>query len=541
MRNNQPVTQREYVVRADSAIISHTDLKSLITYVNDDFLEASGYSREESLGQPHNLLRHPDMPTEAFRDIWATIQSGRPWQGLVKNRCKDGGFYWVKATISPLPDGSGYMSVRVKPDTEEVRQAEALYARMRGDSSIRLEEGQLVHKGLFAAIGRALKRIKLIHLVWMQVVLLILIEVALATLKFTSIKLAIDVAAALLAVLIAWVISRRMQNGFKTANDMIEGIASGDLIRPLPPPGKDEIGNILAGVTRMRNNLHGLVAALRQGVEKLGRNATNLNHDAQRGAASAQEQSDAAASMAASIEALSVSIDHVEGSAAEARQITESSGKASAEGSRVIRAAGEEVGNLALAVDESANTIRELEAMSEKISNIVSVIGDIADQTNLLALNAAIEAARAGEQGRGFAVVADEVRKLAERTSNSTREINSMISQIQAGTHKAVDQMSASVTQVEQSVALASQADEAISGIESASQGAVHATDEIAHALKAQSSAAKEIARNVESIAQATEAASALAGGTANLAGELNALAAELNAQVSRFKVSHTR
>jgi aerotaxis receptor len=84
MRNNQPVTQREYVVRPDSAIISHTDLKSLITYVNDDFLEASGYSREESLGQPHNLLRHPDMPTEAFRDIWATIQSGRPWQGLVK-------------------------------------------------------------------------------------------------------------------------------------------------------------------------------------------------------------------------------------------------------------------------------------------------------------------------------------------------------------------------------------------------------------------------------------------------------------------------
>jgi methyl-accepting chemotaxis protein len=241
--------------------------------------------------------------------------------------------------------------------------------------------------------------------------------------------------------------------------------------------------------------------------------------------------------MAAAVEELSVSIDHVETSADETRSITEQSGRSSAEGAGVIRQAGDEVGRLAQVVQESANTIRELEAMSETISRIVGIIGDIADQTNLLALNAAIEAARAGEQGRGFAVVADEVRKLAERTSTATGEITQTIAQIQGSTQKAVQQMATSLGQVEQSVKLAHQAGDAVGGIESASAEALRATDEIALALKEQSAAAREIARNVESIAQGTESSSALAAETALLAQSLNDLATELNVQVGKFRV----
>ncbi|MCX8086266.1 MAG: methyl-accepting chemotaxis protein [Rhodocyclaceae bacterium] len=148
MRNNQPVTQREYPLRADMAIISHTNLKGQITFVNDDFLEASGFTEAEVMGEPHNILRHPDMPTEAFRDLWATIKAGKPWCGIVKNRCKNGDHYWVRATVTPLPDGSGYSSVRVPATRAEIAEAEALYARMRSDPSIRLDGGRLAKKGL---------------------------------------------------------------------------------------------------------------------------------------------------------------------------------------------------------------------------------------------------------------------------------------------------------------------------------------------------------------------------------------------------------
>jgi aerotaxis receptor len=537
MRNNQPVTQSEFAVRSGSAIISHTDLKGLITFVNDDFIEASGFSREEVLGQPHNIVRHPDMPEAAFRDAWATIQAGRPWQGIVKNRCKDGGFYWVKATITPLPDNSGYMSVRVKPGREEIQQAEALFRQMKQNPSMTLREGQLLKPGLLGAIGRRLRGIRVSHLVWAQVVLILAVEAVASLVKSQGVLMFVEGGSLVLAVLLAWVIAGKVNKGFATANAMIASIAAGDLTRTLPPPGQDEIGEVLAGVTRMRNNLHGLVAALQQGVGKLTQAAEILDRDARLGAQATAEQSTAASSMAAAVEELSVSIDHVEESAGETRQIAESSGRSSAEGAEVIRKAGDEVGHLAEAVNESANTIRDLEAMSEKISSIVGVIGDIADQTNLLALNAAIEAARAGEQGRGFAVVADEVRKLAERTSNATGEITQTISQIQNGTQRAVQQMDASLGQVEQSVALAHQAGNAVGGIESASLNALRATDEIALALKEQSAAAREIARSVESIAQGTEASSALSAKTAELARGLNDLAGELKVQTSRFRV----
>jgi aerotaxis receptor len=429
------------------------------------------------------------------------------------------------------------MSVRVKPSREEVTQAEALYARMRQDPGLKLHEGQLQQPGLFPALIRAFRQIRLTHLVWFQVALILLIEAALAFGKDPAYVLLVDSLGLGLALLVAWAIVRRINRGFSTANHMIGSIAAGDLTQNLPPPGKDEIGEILAGVTRMRNNLHGLVAALQQGVGKLGQAAGALDADARQGARSTAEQSAAAASMAAAVEELSVSIDHVETSADETRSITEQSGRSSAEGAGVIRQAGDEVGRLAQVVQESANTIRELEAMSETISRIVGIIGDIADQTNLLALNAAIEAARAGEQGRGFAVVADEVRKLAERTSTATGEITQTIAQIQGSTQKAVQQMATSLGQVEQSVKLAHQAGDAVGGIESASAEALRATDEIALALKEQSAAAREIARNVESIAQGTESSSALAAETALLAQSLNDLATELNVQVGKFRV----
>ncbi|MEW5788751.1 MAG: cache domain-containing protein, partial [Pseudomonadota bacterium] len=152
MRNNLPVTGQEYVLRNDVQIVSRTDLKGVITFVNPDFVEASGYPEEELLGAPHNILRHPDMPAEAFRDLWATLQAGRPWSGLVKNRRKNGDHYWVRANATPVwEDGqiTGYLSVRTKADPAAAGEADALYARIRsGRAGVALREGRVVRMGL---------------------------------------------------------------------------------------------------------------------------------------------------------------------------------------------------------------------------------------------------------------------------------------------------------------------------------------------------------------------------------------------------------
>ena len=115
MRNNQPVTGRELLLEPNVVIISRTDAEGRITFANDDFLRTSGFSLDELIGENHNILRHPDMPAEAFRDLWTTLRRGRPWSGLVKNRCKNGDHYWVRASVTANA-GGGYMSVRVPPE-----------------------------------------------------------------------------------------------------------------------------------------------------------------------------------------------------------------------------------------------------------------------------------------------------------------------------------------------------------------------------------------------------------------------------------------
>ncbi len=164
MRTNLPITQREYPFPAGQALVSTTDLQGRILYCNPAFIEVSGYTREELLGQPHNMIRHPDMPEEAFRDMWQTIELGDPWSGLVKNRRKNGDHYWVMANVTPLLEGDrpvGYMSVRTAPDRSAVADAEALYARMReaatrGGGGPRLKAGRLAPQGALARLGERL-------------------------------------------------------------------------------------------------------------------------------------------------------------------------------------------------------------------------------------------------------------------------------------------------------------------------------------------------------------------------------------------------
>ncbi len=330
---------------------------------------------------------------------------------------------------------------------------------------------------------------------------------------------------------------RRITHSLSVAGAMVEAIASGDLTHPVPQSGSDEIGVMLAKLSVMQSSLRDLIGAVRNNVNNLDREAKELSAASISSARASESQSEAASSMAASVEQLSVSIDQVEEHAREARGVTLTSGSQSEEGGRIIHEAASEMGRIAEAVNATAGTIRQLEDYSGQISSIVSVIKDIADQTNLLALNAAIEAARAGEQGRGFAVVADEVRKLAERTANSTQEITAMIGKIQQGTQRAAQEMESGVQRVNDGVSLAHKAGDSVTSIRSSSEKVTHAVDDINLALKEQAVAAREIAQKVERIAQGAEESSAAVNQTAASAEQLRMLSSDLQKLAGRFRV----
>jgi methyl-accepting chemotaxis protein len=248
-------------------------------------------------------------------------------------------------------------------------------------------------------------------------------------------------------------------------------------------------------------------------------------------------QSESASSMAATMEQMTVSINHVADRAQEANHISSDSGKLAVAGSRVIGQTVSDIQEIAQTVHEAANVIHGLEQNSQRISNVVAVIKEVAEQTNLLALNAAIEAARAGEQGRGFAVVADEVRKLAERTAISTREITSTIDTMRSSAADAVTSMQGVISKVEAGVERAKEANQSIQKISEGSHTAVGMVEEIASAIREQGAATNNIAIQVERIAQMSEESSVSSASSAEAATRLDALAIDMQRIVEAYKL----
>jgi methyl-accepting chemotaxis protein len=335
----------------------------------------------------------------------------------------------------------------------------------------------------------------------------------------------------------AMVLIRSITTPINASVAVAEAIANGDLTRPVPVGGKDEAGRLLSAFARMQDGLRSMVSNSQQSARELARAAEDLTAAARQSADASEAQSAAASGMAASVEEMSVSIDQVRDHARDARGVASSAGDASQAGGQVIHSSAEEMRLVAAAVNEAAGTIRELENYSNEISAIINVIREVADQTNLLALNAAIEAARAGEQGRGFAVVADEVRKLAERTSESTHTIANVIDKVQAGARRAALEMEGGVARVNEGVSLAHQAGDSITGIQDGAGRVVAAVADIGSALDEQATAAQEIARGVERIASMSEENSASVRQTSAAAERLHDLASQLDRSVARFRV----
>ena len=319
------------------------------------------------------------------------------------------------------------------------------------------------------------------------------------------------------------------------ASAITRRIAAGDLATPVDGDPNDR-ESLLGNIRTMQETLRNMISTITTNAKQVASSADELLNASEQVADRARQQSDAAASMAAAVEEMAVSIDVVRDNANEAHALSHEAGTLSEEGASVIHNAADEMRKISQAVQASSNIVEDLGRQSDQITSIVNTIKEIADQTNLLALNAAIEAARAGEQGRGFAVVADEVRKLAERTGMSTTEIADMVNKIQNGTRSAVGSMQSGVEQVSNGVDLANRAGESITRIRDGSQRVTQMVTSISDSIAEQSAAGNQIARQLETIAQMSEESATAVRNTANAARELHSLSASLHQAVSQFR-----
>jgi aerotaxis receptor len=417
MRVNLPVSSEEFPFPVGASLVSTTDLKGRILYCNAAFVAVSGFAREELLGQPHNLVRHPDMPEEAFRDMWHTIQHGRPWVGLVKNRRKDGRPYWVQANVTPIVQAGapvGYLSVRTPPDRAAVQQAQALYTRMREER----QQGHLVHRLqggelLLHTPGAALIRMLRLGPVARMGLLCASLAVVCAAAGAALPGFAAVAGAAVVGAALGWALGRAAEAPVLQLETLANRMAAGDLSQVIAADGRGPTAALRRALAQLNVNLRSIVSDARAEVESLRSAAREIAQGNQDLATRTESQAANLEQTAASIEQITGAVRQSADAASQAAALADQSRGVTQSGSRAMEA-----------VTQNMNVI---EQSSHRITEIIGVIDSIAFQTNILALNAAVEAARAGEDGRGFAVVASEVRALAQRTSGAAREIKTLI------------------------------------------------------------------------------------------------------------------
>ena len=485
MRKNLPVTQNEFRLRDGESLVSKTDLKGRITYGNPTFVEASGFELDELLGNAHSIVRHPDMPEAAFADLWATIQQGKPWSALVKNRRKDGDFYWVRANVTPVIENKrvvGYVSVRDKPSRDAVAAAEQLYRSMREGtlSGVVLKEGIVRRTGIVGWLvhfGDLQLRTRLLIVSSFNALVVLAIAALGAMPAWRWLLGPAAVAGASITMLIASYLARAIGGPLREALAAARGIAAGQVDYRTDTRRTDECGLLLRALQQTSINLTAAVQDIQKGSGSIQLVAEELTEEMRGLSDRTQTQAASLEQTAASMEQITATIQHNASNAQRANDVV--LGAASVAGR-----AGEIVGKV-------VHTMGSISQASKKIGDIIGVIDEIAFQTNILALNAAVEAARAGEQGRGFAVVASEVRTLAQRTASAAKEIKSLIVE--------------SVHRVDKGAALVSEAGRTMDDVvQSVTRVAEHMA-EIATASREQSKGMEQVSQAVAQMDQITQ------------------------------------
>ncbi|SES90941.1 methyl-accepting chemotaxis protein [Thorsellia anophelis] len=418
MRNNQPVTQKEFELDSKTTLTSTTDLDSYINYANEAFTKVSGFTYDELHGQPHNIVRHPDMPKEAFEDMWRTIKGGEPWSAAVKNRRRNGDHYWVTANAMPVIKNNqhiGYMSIRTKPSRSQIQEAEALYKAMNEKkSNFKLYKGVLIRKGLLS-IFNFNKTMSFRLRAFLPPIFLtfaMLLTAWLVAIDMTKFLILGSATVIFNLILILWIESQLIKPVLKMKNYAI-GVASGKEFGSVTINKADEIGMTIRSISQIGLKFKWVIDDLTEEAASV-QTAGNMIVD----------------EMNALIVQIDRATENVNSTASAMAQITsnvKNTSDAAKQASEFAEVANSSAIKGGQAMKQIIDTMHDISDSSQKIGDIISIIDGIAFQTNILALNAAVEAARAGEQGRGFAVVAGEVRSLAQRSAQAANEIKGLI------------------------------------------------------------------------------------------------------------------
>ncbi len=517
MRKNLPITDKELLLDPNKPLISVTDIKGRITDCNEAFINISGFTKDELLNQPHNIVRHPDMPTAAFEVMWEYLKAGKPWMGLVKNRAKSGDFYWVNAYVTPITDKGkviGYESVRSCPSRDDIARAEKLYDSLNQGKSLRFRSKALYLTALFVLISCG---------------------TALVSYFDSNTTLALGVLTFMFLFLFASEVFKR-----KTLIKHLNALMIKSFNHPVAvatyTDDSYDIGMIKVGILSERAHMATVLTRIEDTASrvasqsKLGNTAsTNAkNHISMQ-----QHETD---QVAAAMHEMSATINEVSQHVQETAKQAESSNEMVRQGLQATVTSRESIEVLRNSVHQISLSVGELAEESFKIAQAAQMIEKIADQTDLLALNAAIESARAGDSGRGFAVVANEVRELANRTRISTNEIQQIITQLTSQARNSVAIADAGRNDADKGVKQVVAAEETLASISEAISRIASMSLQMAAAVEEQAHVSEDISRQVVNISMLATDGLTQSEDALSTINQLQAISMELHELVTRFR-----
>lgn len=511
---------KEVHFKENEMLLSTTDLDGKIKYANKSFCNIAGYSFNELQGNPHNIVRHPDMPQAAFKDLWQYTQSGSSWMGPVKNRCKNNDYYWVNAFVTPIKDSQGnvfeYQSVRTLPEREVVERAEKVYKKINA--------GKLPLQLKFS-IDLTL---------WFQLFFILSLFFAISVAVFSELSLLVSLPMVIICALFNtlffnWRLKfKKLIIEAKSVfdNPLMSFIYSGNnnAISAITLALKMRGAELKAVVGRVCDVSDNITSTAKEASEcgiSVSTILSQQNNETEQVATAMNE-------MSATIQDLAQVVDH-------AAQTSKKGLDVSNQGQKIVQQTIVANHNLSEQLEKVEQAIERLVNGTKSIETVLNEISSIADQTNLLALNAAIEAARAGEQGRGFAVVADEVRALAMRTQHSTTEINKLLSQLQSESDLANTAMLKSSKLSDNCVQLSAKTGESLEKIIVDVNELTDLNIQIATAIEEQSLVSEEINSNIVAISDMATSTNNHGQKSVELSSELLEKLEEQQALVTQF------